>query len=182
MVPAKHSKAFSAIALVFFTTGLLTTTVRAQYRDDSDDACHQRSDRCDRERERERERERRKREREDKEKARERAAANRDWRGSIRLDGKIIIAGDFPSHFVSDVQRIAEQNGHRTGLEKGLDDGRHNRSFNPERSSSYRNGDAGYHKEFGLKEDYRVAYRNAFLTGYLEGFREYSNRDYVSRR
>ena|SRR5580704_1865385 len=196
MVAAKHKLVFGIVALgLLFTGGLLDKAVRAQDRDDSQ--CRQYDSRC----EKQRERERRDREREERERARYRDNQDRyrDRDGnsgsdnggsyedhysrgagiSIRIEQRI--AGEFPNHAYSDAQRIAHENGHRTGLEKGLDDGRHSRSFNPERSSHYRDGDAGYHKEYGLKEDYRIAYRQAFVNGYTEGFREYNRHEYVSR-
>jgi hypothetical protein len=195
MVAAKHKIVFGMLALgLLFTGGLLDKAVRAQDTDDSQ--CRQHDNRCNKQRERQR----REREREEREQARYRDQdRDRDRDGnsgsdnpgyyddhysrgagiSIRIEQRI--AGEFPNHAYSDAQRIAQENGHRTGLEKGLDDGRHSRSFNPERSSHYRDGDAGYHKEYGLKEDYRIAYRQAFVSGYTEGFREYNRHEYVSR-
>jgi hypothetical protein len=199
IVAAKHKLVFGTVALGLLFTGGLLKAVRAQDRDDSQ--CRQYDSRCEKQRERERRERERERGREERERARYRdnqdRYRDRDGNGgsdnagyhddhynrglgiSIRIEQRI--AGDFPDHAYSDAQRIAQENGHRTGLEKGLDDGRHSRSFNPERSSHYRDGDAGYHKEYGLKEDYRIAYRQAFVNGYTEGFREYNRHEYVSR-
>lgn len=70
--------------------------------------------------------------------------------------------------------RIAEQRGYATGLDRGRDDGRTHRSFNPANSSHYRDGDSGYRSEYGSREAYRQAYRAAFRRGYEVGYREYS--------
>jgi hypothetical protein len=70
--------------------------------------------------------------------------------------------------------RVAEQRGYATGLDRGRDDARNRRSFNPNNSSHYRDGDSGYRSEYGSKEAYRQAYRAAFRRGYEVGYRENS--------
>src|SRR5258708_9187832 len=70
--------------------------------------------------------------------------------------------------------RIAEQRGYATGLDRGRDDDRNHRSFNPANSSHYRDGDSGYRSEYGSREAYRQGYRAAFRRGYEIGYREYS--------
>jgi hypothetical protein len=59
-------------------------------------------------------------------------------------------------------------------LDRGRDDARNRRSFNPNNSSHYRDGDSGYRSEYGSKEAYRQAYRAAFRRGYEVGYRENS--------
>ena len=71
-------------------------------------------------------------------------------------------------------QQVAEQRGYSTGLDRGRDDARNHRSFNPNNSSHYRDGDSGYRSEYGSREAYRQAYRAAFRRGYENGYREFS--------
>jgi opacity protein-like surface antigen len=71
-------------------------------------------------------------------------------------------------------ERVAEQRGYATGLDRGRDDARNRRSFNPNNSSHYRDGDSGYRSEYGSREAYRQAYRAAFRRGYEVGYRENS--------
>ena len=71
-------------------------------------------------------------------------------------------------------RQVAEQRGYSTGLDRGRDDGRNHRSFNPNNSEHYRDGDSGYRSEYGSREAYRQAYRAAFRRGYEIGYRENS--------
>ncbi len=66
---------------------------------------------------------------------------------------------------------VAQNTGYRDGLEKGRNDARQGKSFNPERHDAYREADHGYRSSFGNKEEYRQRYREAFRTGYEEGYR-----------
>jgi len=52
-----------------------------------------------------------------------------------------------------------QQRGYRDGLDRGQEDVRSGRSFNPNNSSHYRSGNA--------------AYRDGFRRGYAEGYRQY---------
>jgi len=72
----------------------------------------------------------------------------------------------------SGYNNVAEQNGYRVGLERGIDDARHGRSYNPNNSSHYRDGDSGYHSQYGSKDAYKAAYRDGFSRGYDEGYRQ----------
>ena len=67
---------------------------------------------------------------------------------------------------------VAVQNGVNDGYEKGVDDARHNRSFDPVRQSWYRSADRHYDSRFGSREQYRDLYREGFRQGYERGFRE----------
>ena len=53
--------------------------------------------------------------------------------------------------------RVAEQRGYATGLDRGRDDARNRRSFNPNNSSHYRSGDSAYRD--GFRRGYGVGYR-----------------------
>jgi len=52
-----------------------------------------------------------------------------------------------------------EQKGYRDGLDRGREDARDRRSFNPNNSSHFRNGNS--------------AYREGFRRGYSQGYRQY---------
>jgi hypothetical protein len=66
----------------------------------------------------------------------------------------------------------AVQNGSRDGYEKGQEDARKNRSFDPRRHEWYREGDRHYEREYGPREQYKDVYRQAFQDGYDRGYRE----------
>lgn len=66
----------------------------------------------------------------------------------------------------------AFDNGARDGYEKGQEDGRKNRSFDPLRHSWYRSGDRHYDDDYGSKQQYKDTYRQGFQQGYEQGFRE----------
>jgi flagellar biosynthesis/type III secretory pathway protein FliH len=64
--------------------------------------------------------------------------------------------------------------GYADGHEKGLDDGRRRRSYDPVGHRAYRQGDAGYSKSYGSKDVYKNNYRAGFRLGYEEGYRNSS--------
>ena len=66
----------------------------------------------------------------------------------------------------------AFDNGARDGFEKGREDARKNRSFDPLRHSWYRSGDRDYENEYGSREQYKDVYRRGFQDGYERGFRD----------
>jgi hypothetical protein len=77
------------------------------------------------------------------------------------------------------VNDVAFQNGYNDGYEKGLDDGRDRRSFDPTRQKWYRNGDRHYESRYGSKAQYENVYRQGFRNGYDAGYRDgdrYDNR------
>ncbi len=65
----------------------------------------------------------------------------------------------------------AFQNGRNDGYEKGVEDARKNRSFDPLRHKWYRSGDHEYRGEYGPKDSYRDIYRRGFQEGYDLGYR-----------
>jgi flagellar biosynthesis/type III secretory pathway protein FliH len=67
---------------------------------------------------------------------------------------------------------IASQNGFNDGLEKGAEDARKNRSFDPLRHEWYRSGDRHYESRYGNREQYKDFYREAFKAGYERGYRD----------
>jgi flagellar biosynthesis/type III secretory pathway protein FliH len=66
----------------------------------------------------------------------------------------------------------AVQNGVNDGYEKGVEDARKNRSFDPLRHDWYRSGDRHYESRYGSKEQYKDLYRQGFRDGYDRGFRD----------
>ena len=66
----------------------------------------------------------------------------------------------------------AFDNGARDGYEKGQEDVRKRRSFDPLRHSWYRSGDRHYENRYGSREQYKDVYRQGFQQGYERGFRE----------
>lgn len=66
----------------------------------------------------------------------------------------------------------AFDNGTRDGYEKGQEDARKRRSFDPLRHSWYRSGDRHYDDRYGSKQQYKDTYRQGFQQGYEQGFRE----------
>jgi hypothetical protein len=67
---------------------------------------------------------------------------------------------------------VAHDNGVRDGLEKGREDIRKNRSFDPRRHEWYRDGDRSYNGRYGSRDQYKVDYRAGFNAGYDQGYRQ----------
>lgn len=66
----------------------------------------------------------------------------------------------------------ALDNGARDGYEKGQEDARKNRSFDPLRHSWYRSGDRDYEGRYGSRDQYKNVYRQGFQRGYERGYQE----------
>ncbi len=64
----------------------------------------------------------------------------------------------------------AVRNGFEDGFEAGANDARARRRFEPVTEIRYRNGDRGYEREYGTRENYRDRYRVAFRQGYERGY------------
>ena len=63
-------------------------------------------------------------------------------------------------------------NGYTDGYDKGREDVRANRSYDPVRHSRYRSADRGYNERYGTREAYKHVYRDGFEAGYDAGFRD----------
>jgi flagellar biosynthesis/type III secretory pathway protein FliH len=70
----------------------------------------------------------------------------------------------------------AFQNGVNDGYEKGAEDARKNRSFDPLRHEWYRSGDRHYESRDGSRQQYKDTYRRGFQEGYDRAFREGRDR------
>ena len=73
---------------------------------------------------------------------------------------------------------VARQQGYSYGLNAGAMDAQRNRRFDPERSSAYKKGTAGYDSRYGNKGQYKQVFRDAFLQGYREGYQQYGYDPY----
>ena len=71
--------------------------------------------------------------------------------------------------------QIARQQGYSYGLNAGAIDAQRNRRFDPQHSSAFKNGTAGYNSSFGSKGQYKQVFRDAFLQGYQQGYQRYAN-------
>ncbi len=82
----------------------------------------------------------------------------------------------------NDIYRIAQQNGYNDGLRKGEEDARE-RHNNPQGTSEYKRATNGYDSRLGRKDDYKQAYRQAFLQGFDEAQNNgyYNNGRYGNR-
>ena len=67
----------------------------------------------------------------------------------------------------------AYDRGYEDGLYTGANDARRGQSYDPERSHFYRSGAHGYSSLFGQRAVYQQAYRDGFLAGYDEGYRNW---------
>lgn len=66
----------------------------------------------------------------------------------------------------------AYRRGFDEGVEKAFEDVRKGRRFDVLRHRRYREGDNGYHREYGPRDLYKNAYRDGFRAGYERAFRE----------
>jgi flagellar biosynthesis/type III secretory pathway protein FliH len=66
----------------------------------------------------------------------------------------------------------AYPNGLNDGVEKGREDARKRRSYDPLRHDWYRDGDRHYRSQYGSKQQYEAGYRQGFKDGYERGYRE----------
>ncbi len=65
----------------------------------------------------------------------------------------------------------AADNGYRDGLEEGQRAARSGDRYDPIREKRYREGDRGYDRQWGSRDEYAREYRAAFQRGYEAGYR-----------
>jgi hypothetical protein len=65
--------------------------------------------------------------------------------------------------------------GYRDGVYTGANDARRGQNYDPERSHFFKNGSGGFLAIFGGPTSYKLSYRDGFLRGYEEGYRNYQN-------
>lgn len=67
----------------------------------------------------------------------------------------------------------AAEAGYEDGYRQGVDDARDGDRRDPVRAKRYREGDRGYDRRYGSRDDWKAAYRQAFIAGYDRGYREF---------
>ena len=72
----------------------------------------------------------------------------------------------------------AYDEGYDRGARAGTDDGQRNRGYDYRNKSDYRGGDAGYRREYGDRERYRIDFRLGFEIGYRDGYDRYRGGSY----
>jgi hypothetical protein len=70
---------------------------------------------------------------------------------------------------------VAFNNGYTDGMEKGREDVREQRMYDPSRHSRYRSADHLYERQYGSKDQYKSDYRQGFIDGYDAAFGARSN-------
>jgi hypothetical protein len=78
--------------------------------------------------------------------------------------------GGYPPPQRERLMSAAAENGYRDGIEAGRDDARHHERSDPARAKRYRQGDRGYDRRYGPRDEYQREYRVAFERGYREGY------------
>jgi hypothetical protein len=68
--------------------------------------------------------------------------------------------------------QFAYTTGYTDGYEKGIEDARKWRSFDPARHRRYRSADHRYSRRYGPRVEYERAYRDGFRAGYRAGYQE----------
>ena len=67
----------------------------------------------------------------------------------------------------------AYDQGYEDGLRTGANDARRGQNYDPERSHFYKSATGGFNAIFSQRAIYQQAYRDGFLRGYDEGFRNW---------
>jgi hypothetical protein len=75
--------------------------------------------------------------------------------------------------YENQTRRVGFDKGYDDGLKRGRHDGDHRDRFDPARDKKYRDGDHGYHREYGPRFDYVRGYRQGFEQGYRDGYDAY---------
>jgi hypothetical protein len=161
-------RALLAFSFVFGIAIVAGTTAQAQYQDR--DGVYRRDDsrearRHRRERNREWRRNRRDRSRDDV--YRDENVYRRDDRYG-RNDGYY---GGYGNN--NNIYQAARNQGYQSGLNTGSRDAERGQSYNPQRSRYYKDAAEGYNSSYGNRGQYQQAYRDGFLRGYEEGYRQY---------
>jgi len=71
-------------------------------------------------------------------------------------------------------ERRAYDNGYRDGVKAAEKDTRSRRPYSLERHGDWRDGDDGYHRDYGDRDFYRRVFRDGFRAGYSETFNRYT--------
>ena len=81
-----------------------------------------------------------------------------------------------------DIYQVAQNDGYRDGIFTGQRDAQRGQNYNPQRSHFYRNGhgDNGQYSNngrYGGGYRYEQVYREAFLRGYEQGYRQFARNN-----
>lgn len=101
------------------------------------------------------------------------AGAQAPLSGHVRYDSG---PAQYYARRYDDGRRIAREKGYQEGLHHGDEAARRGRPFDLNREKDYRNGDEGYKRDYGSREEYREAYRSGFAQGYRESYDRYGYR------
>jgi len=63
--------------------------------------------------------------------------------------------------------------GYRDGVAMGQKDSQKRKSFRPQNNDRYEDADNGYNKSYGDKNQFKRLYREGFLRGYSDGYRQW---------
>src|SRR5262249_35602410 len=99
----------------------------------------------------------------------------RDWRGSYPPYPTYPSNPSYPSYptYPSNsgvYGSVAAQNGYRDGLEAGRDAAHDRERYDVLIERRYREGDRGYDRRYGPRDQYQREYRAAFEQGYRDGY------------
>ena len=100
------------------------------------------------------------------------AMAIRAMAASTAIRDTAVVIRDTVADMAPATHSLAFDNGSRDGYEKGREDIRKNRSFDPLRHSWYRSGDRHYEGQYGSRDEYKNIYRRGFQQGYERGYQE----------
>lgn len=64
----------------------------------------------------------------------------------------------------------AWENGYRLGYGSGSNDRSYRSSYDVDRNKTYRDADSGYRGEYGSKDQYKREFRDAYESGYRDGY------------
>lgn len=167
-------KLFLAFSFLFGIGIWTSTTAQAQWQNDRWE-----NDQYSRQREREYRREQRRREREmrraQRRQSRDYGYDRRDygydngygWNGDRRGDGYGNYGGSF------DLRQTALNAGANEGIKEGRKDRERNERFDYTDEEKYREATKDYSSRLGDRYAYQRYFREAFVTGYTEGYRGY---------
>jgi hypothetical protein len=72
-----------------------------------------------------------------------------------------------------ELRQTALNAGYNEGAKAGRDDRSHNRRFDPQRASAFRNANKDYNSRMGDRSAYQQYFRQAFENGYADAYRGY---------
>ncbi len=79
-------------------------------------------------------------------------------------------------YYANNPRALAYDNGYQRGFEHGQNDVRARRSADFRRDRDSRNGDWGYDRRFGDRDDYQRNFRSGYQAGYVDGYEGRASR------